>query len=407
MFNELPEKDYICQVVGGSNDVSHRGAVRVKVLGITDFFEDNEQPYVYPALTMGMQQVPPVGYYLNVRFMHGDINCGYYYGMSQTPDLLPAAFTEYYPDVAVANLGEDGFFYTHNRQTHITDIVNPGNNTTLTWDASGFVSYESSVAHAHAGMGAKNGSGENLQHVLTEGTIDIFTCMPVGHNRNNSGIGQGSEYLAVSHISQATIDAFHGQGQPTEVADRPAQPQTEADVPRMDIVDADGEVIETVPMERTDTMVKRNGKRIKRILVCHSEGECFPIMAKKFLESTSNAHYLVGKVAGEPEVLSDFNANKSALANSGFYQFIDLEDDGGVYSGCTINGSKANVDAVIIMLIGSVTDELTEYQADILDKLVVHIRTKANDDEIPVYSPNDFDLPKPSAVMLNFDGSDY
>ena len=407
MFNELPDKDYTCIVVGGSNDISHRGAVRVKVLGVTDSYEDDEQPYVYPALCMGLQQVPEVGYYLRVRFMHGDLNCGYYYGMSQTQELLPAAFTEYYPDVAVGNLGENGFFYTHNRKTHITDIVNPGNNSTFTWDASGFVTYESSTAHAQAGMGAKEGTGANLQHVLTEGTIDIFTCMPVGHNRAESGLGQGSEYLTISHISQATIDAFHGQGAPQETDNTPAQPQTEADVPTIDIINKSGEVVATVMMERTDRIVKRNGKEIKRILVCHSEGECFPIMAKKFLESTSNAHYLVGRVEGEPEVLSDNGSDKSRLRNSGFYQFIDLDDDGGVYSGSTIGGDKANVDAVIIMLIGSATEEITPYQRSILDKLVVHIRAKAKNDDIPVVTPNDFDIPKPTALMLNFSGDEY
>ena len=407
MFNQLPDKDYIGLVVGGSNDINHRGAVRCKILGVTEEYEDDEQPYVYPAITTGIQQVPQVGYYLRIRFMHGDVNAGYYYGMSQTQDVAPAAFTEYYPDVAMANLGEDGFFYTHNRQTHITDIVNPGNNSTLTWDASGFVTYESGTAHAQAGMGAKEGTGENLQHVLTEGTIDIFTCMPVGHNRANSGIGQGSEYLTISHISQATIDAFNGQGQPTDTGNSPQQPQTEADIPKIDIINKSGEVVDTVPMERTDQMIKRNGKEIKRILVCHSEGECFPIMAKKFMESSSTAHYLVGKVAGQPEVLSDGNSDKDSLKNSGFVQFIDLEDDGGVYSGSTINGDKANVDSVIIMCIGSATDSLTPYQMGILDKLVTHIRAKAKNDDIPVVSPNDFDIKKPTALMPTFDGDDY
>lgn len=407
MFNTLPDKDYIGLVVNGSNDTMHRGAVRVKVLGITDNFEDDEQPYVYPAITTGIQQVPQVGYYLRIRFMNGDINSGYYYGMSQTQDVVPAGFNEYYPDVAVANLGEDGFFYTHNRQTHITDIANPGNNSTFTWDASGFITYESGTAHSNSGMGSKQGTGENLQHVLTEGTIDIFTCMPVGHNRSNSGLGQGSEYMTISHVSQSTIDAFHGQGQPTEIPDTPAQPQTEADIPMMDIYDSEGDVVATVQMERTDNMVKRNGKEIKHILVCHSEGECFPIMAKKFIESTSNAHYLIGKVEGDPEVLSDGVSDKDSLANSGFVQFIDLENDGGVYSGYTINGNKANVDAVIIMLIGSPNDELTPYQKDILDKLVVHIRMVANNPEIPVYSTNDFDLLKVTALMLTFSGEGY
>ena len=231
--------------------------------------------------------------------------------------------------------------------------------------------------------------------------------MPVGHNRAESGLGQGSEYFTISHISQATIDAFHGQGAPQETDNTPSQPQTEADVPRIDIINKSGEVVDTVMMERTDQMVKRNGKEIKRILVCHSEGECFPIMAKKFLESTSTAHYLVGRVEGEPEVLSDNGLDKGSLRNSGFYQFIDLEDDGGVYSGYTVDGDKVNVDAVIIMLIGSSTEEVTSYQRSVLDKLVVHIRAKAKNDDIPVVTPNDFDIVKPTAMMLNFSGDEY
>ena len=407
MFNRLPNKDYTGLVVGGSNDTMHRGAVRVKILGITDDFDEDDQPYVYPAITTGLQQVPQIGYYVRIRFLNGDVQAGYYYGVSQTPNVAPAVFTENYPDVAVANLGEDGFFYTHNRKTHITDIVNPGNNSTLTWDASGFVTYESGTAHAQAGMGAKEGSGENLQHVLTEGTIDIFTCMPVGHNRSSSGIGQGSEYLTISHISQATIDAFHGQGTPVDTNDSPAVQQTEADIPMIDIVNANDEVVMQVPMERSEKPVKRNGKVIKKILVCHTEGECFPVMAKKFTETDSNAHYLVGKTKGDPEILSDDNGNKKNLKNSGFVQFIDLDDDGGLYSGSTIGGDKANVDSVIIVLVGSVTDEFTSYQREIVDKLVTHIRTKAKNKDIPVYTPGDFDLPKPTALMPNFSVEGY
>lgn len=407
MFNNLPDRDYTGIVVGGSNDTMHRGAVRVKILGITNDYEDDEQPYVYPAITTGIQQVPQVGYYLRIRFVGGDINSGYYYAMSQTPNINPAVFTENYPDAAVANLGEDGFFYTHNRHTHISKITNPGNNSELTWDASGFVTYESNVAHGNAGMGAKSNEGENLQHVLTEGTIDIFTCMPVGHNRASSGLGQGSEYLTISHVSQATIDAFHGSVKPVESTDTPAAPQTEADIPMMDIVDASGDTVMSVPIEHTDNMVKRKGKIAKRILVCHSEGECFPVMAKKFVETNSNAHYLVGRVAGDPETMPE--DGKGSLKNSGFYQFIDIEDDAGMFSGSKIDGEKANVDAVIIMLIGSATEDFTSYQREIVDKLVVHIRTKFKNCDLPVCKPDDFDLPNTNlkSLMPTFDVGGY
>ena len=447
MYNKLPEKDYVAIVVGGSNDIMHRGAVRAKILGITNDFADEDQPYVYPAITNGLQQVPPIGYYLRVRFLHGDINSGYYYAMSPTANIAPPVFTESYPDVAVGNLGEDGFFYTHNRQTHITEINNPGNNSQLTWDAAGFVTYESNVAHKNAGMGAKTNTGENLQHVLTEGTIDIFTCMPVGHNRKASGIGQGSEYLTISHISQATIDAFHGTMQPQTPTETPTVPQTESDIPKIDLVNMKGEVVDHVPIERTDQMVKRKGKVAKRIIVCHSEKECFPVMCNKFMTTMSNAHYLVGWNEGDPEILSDAkpveaptmpNAtpatgstapatgeaaemvaemstpvstaddSKQYLKNTGFYQFIDIEDDAGMFGDATVGGEKANVDAVIIMLVnGFPVSDFTSYQREKVNILVQHIRKKFDNPDLPVITPNDFDTPNPRIDMSGFPVDGY
>ena len=408
MYNKLPDVDYLAVVVQGSVDTMHRGAVMARVLGVTDELDDEDQPYFYPALNSSIQQVPPGGYYLRVRFEDGDINRGTYYGMSATPDVLPPEFADNYPDVAVGNLGEDGFFYTHNRQTHTTTIVNPGNNSGFVWDAAGFITYESNVAHAQAGQGAKEGGGANTHHVLTEATIDIFTCMPVGGNRDNTGIGQGSEYLQISHISQTTIDAFNGQPPQDDTSKSPALSEPFDDnVPHTDIVNKSGETVMKVPLERTDKMIQRNGKQIKRILVCHTEGECFPVMANKFTTTDTNAHFLVGKVAGDPEVLGE-NGNKDSLKNSGLYQFIDLDNDAGAYSNASIDGDKANVDAVVIMLVGDATSAPTSYQMDVLDKLIVHIRTKADNFDIPVVSPNSFDFPQnPRALMPNFSADDY
>lgn len=397
-------KEFLCQVVAGSCDPDQRGAVRAKVLGVTDSWADNEQPYIYPDLNGGIQQVPQVGYILRVKFLNDDINCGRYMGMSQTPNLLPAAYYDNYPDVAVGNCGEDGFFYEHNRKTHITTITNPGNNSMMTWDEAGYVTYESSIAHTNAGMNASSGGGANVQRVLTEATIDIFTCMPVG---SGDAIKQGSEYLKVSHVAQATIDAFHGSVNATPATDPvPSVPQTESDIPTVEIIDEKKEVQRTVQLDRTEKMVKRNGKTIKKILVCHTEGECFPVMAKKFMETTTNAHFLVGKVDGDPEILAD-NGDKNRLKNSGFYQFIDLGDDCGAYSSSTIDGDKANVDSVVIMLVGSATSNFTSFQREIVDKLVVHIRTKAENKDIPVYTPDSFDIPLPSAIMPTFAVNGY
>jgi hypothetical protein len=407
IYNKLPDVDYLGVVVQGSVDTMHRGAVKARILGVTEEFDDENQPYVYPALVGGIQQVPQVGYYLRVRFEDGDINRGTYYGMSATPDVLPPEYADSYPDVAVGNLGEDGFFYTHNRQTHTTTIVNPGNNSGLIWDSAGFITYESSVAHAQAGQGAKEGAGSNTHHVLTEATIDIFTCMPVGGNRDNTGIGQGSEYLQISHISQSTVDAFNGQPPQDDTSKSPALSESLDDnLTYTDIVNKSGETVMKVPIERTDKMIQRSGKQVKRILVCHTEGECFPVMANKFTTTDTNAHFLVGQREGTPEVLAE-NGDKAALKNSGFYQFIDLDNDAGAYSNATIDGEKANVDAVVIMLVGDSDSCPNSYQLGILDKLITHIRTKADNFDIPVVSTNEFDTPIQRSLMPNFSADDY
>lgn len=407
MYNKLPKMDYMAVVVPGSIDTMHRGAVKAHILGVTDELSDEDQPYVYPALIGGIQQVPPAGYYLRVRFEDNDINLGTYYGVSATPSVLPSEFADSYPDVAVGNMGEDGFFYTHNRQTHVSTITNPGNNTRLVWDASGFFNYEASMAHPHAGQGAKENGGSNTQHVLTEATIDIFTAMPVGGNRDNTGIGQGSEYLQISHISQTTIDAFNGTPPEENKVKAPALSEPFDDsVQTVDILNRSGEVVMKMPIERTEKQIKRNGKQIKRILVCHTEGECYPIMAQKFMTTDTNAHFLVGRAEGKPEIMEG-TVDKASLKNTGLYQFIDLEDDGGAYSGSTIDGEKASVDSVIIMLVGDKDTTPNTYQYGILDKLVTHIRKTAEDFDIPVVTPDSFDLTSPSASMPNIDPEDY
>ena len=115
---------------------------------------------------------------------------------------------------------------------------------------------------------------------------------------------------------------------------------------------------------------------------------------------------MVGKVEGDPEVLGE-TGNKDQLKNSGLYQFIDLEDDGGAYSNATIDGEKANVDSVIIMFVGDNDTPPSSYQLDVLDKLVTHIRAKADNFDIPVVSTSSFDTLQFRAMMSDFDADDY
>lgn len=392
--NKLPPGEYICEVLGGSNDPMKRGAVLVKVLGVTDDFKDEEQPYVYPAITNGIRQVPQKGYFLRVRFKNGDINCGKYYGMSQTSHMeLPPEYVSNYPDTAVANCGEDGFFYTHDRMRHVTTIVNPGNKCTCIWDAQGFFTMECADAHAQAGMGGKEGKGANLQHVLTESTIDIFTCMPVGHNRNASGIGQGSEYLSVSHIAESTIEAFRGSttvgtSSATGDSEMPSlDPTPENDMPSKELVGIHGEPVRSIQFNETEHKIPRTNKVIKRIIVCFSQGSDFPTKAEAFAKTNSCAHYLIGKKDGVPEIASE----KSPLENTGFVQFVDITDDAGMFGSDKYKGEKANIDAVSIMLIGTNDEGPTDEQMELLNIVINHVRNQSGDDGLPILTPDDFD----------------
>lgn len=398
MRNQLPPGEYTCVVISGKVDKEKRGAVPVKVIGVTDDWADDVQPYVYPAISSGMQQVPQKGYYLLVRFKDNDINQGYYYGISSTPAILPAEYVSEYPDVAVMNLGEADYTYTHNRNTHVSYINNPGNSSTVEWDADGFVTLECRNASNEGGVFDKY-RGDNVHHVLTEATIDIFTCMPVGQNRSNTGLGQGSEYLSVSHVSQKTIDAFHGNA--TVEVPKQLKPSDDADnngTEVRDIVDASGNKVDSVEFHSGKFILVNGERKYRHIILCHSQGENFPKQAKKIMDTNSSVHFLVGKSEGAPEVLT-LSEPDSTPKNTGFAQFIDLKNDGGMFSGCKYQGEKASSGAIMVMVVGSVTDGYTDYQRAMVNKLIVHIRHETGNDMLPVITPDNFDNKSLGASM--------
>lgn len=371
----------------------HRGAVRVKVCGITDSWDDIEQPYVYPSLMGGIQQVPQKGYYLRVRFDRGDINSGRYYGMSATPSILPVDYVGEYPDVAVANLGEDDFFYFHNRNTHISEIRNAGNDTNITWDAAGMAVLECHTAYPQSGMGAPDGTGANVQQVLTEGTIDIFTCMPVGHNRDNSGIGQGSEYLGISHISQFTVDAFHGTALIDEPkVSTPDEPKLTSEADLRTLNGVKGEV--NVEFHATEKYIKRTDKVYTRILLCHTQGAGLGKAVTDSVKTNSCVHFVIGKNEGQLAIDDD------GSGTDGFIQLIDISNDGGMFGSYKIGGEKANEGAVIIQVVGGATDNYTEYQKATVADVVNHVRKACGNDSLPLVTPDSFDgIPSPSLSM--------
>lgn len=359
---------YYAQVVGSSVDPNRVGCVQARVSGVTDLWEDKFQPWFAPQLSTGMQQVPQKGQWLMVRFLDGDINQGMYYGVSQTKNFLPENFVSEYPDVAVLNMGESDYLYTHNRRTHITSIKNPGNNSGLTWNDAGEITMESSNASDEA--------GDPSLSVLTEATIDVFTCQPIGSP--SSGVRAGSEYLRVPHISKATIDALRGNGAGTETVVKSVQ-DSEADGQETRELNGRSKTY-TIPFMESSASKKRTSKTNKRIILGATGSS--PLAAYlgmvTAIESKVCVHYLVGLGDGQPDILSSL-ADQSAAKNLGFIQCADITNDG-TY-GSDMRGKK-NIDAVSIMFYGD--GALNDYQQDKMLDIINHVKKAGNLEEIEV-----------------------
>jgi hypothetical protein len=359
---------YYAQVVGSSVDPNRVGCVQARVSGVTDLWEDKFQPWFAHQLSTGMQQVPQKGHWLMVRFLDGDINQGMYYGVSQTKNFLPENFVGEYPDVAVLNMGESDYLYTHNRRTHITTIKNPGNNSGLTWNDAGEITMESSNASDEA--------GDPSLSVLTEATIDVFTCQPIGSP--STGVRSGSEYLRVPHISKATIDALRGNGSGTETVVKSVQ-DSEADGQETRELNGRNKTY-TIPFMESSASKKRTNKTNKRIILGATGSS--PLAAYlgivTAIDSKVCVHYLVGLGDGQPDILSSLS-DQSAAKNLGFIQCADITNDG-TY-GSDMKGKK-NIDAVSIMFYGD--GQLNKYQEEKMLDIINHVKKAGNLEEIEV-----------------------
>jgi hypothetical protein len=395
----LPLPFYYGQVVGTMVDTNHTGAVQAVIKGVTDDWKVEEQPWVYPQLGLGLEAVPQEGYWLLIRFLNGDIMQGLYYGVSATPSFLPREYTENYPFLAVANLGEHNFLYTHNRDTHVTKIDNPGNGSNITWGPNGALTVESDSYSSE--------EGAKSLPVLTEGTIDIFTCMPVGHGEN--GVTQGSEYLSVSHISAMTIEALRGNGQAEET--QPKVDDVGDGLNMVDLYDADGNVVDTVPMEPCgpDGFAVRSGKVPTHILICCTEDTAYSSKLSDFMsdDAKSVPHYLVGLGGGTPDIIGTNDTKSKELKNNGFVQLVELGNDATFGKDMKISelrDKKANVDAIVVMFYGDGT--LNQYQMDKLSE----IRTSATytfklDGDLPVFAYRRSMLDLTYAKMMQYEES--
>lgn len=395
-MNRLTDPYYDAIVISDEVDPNHGGAVRIKVFGVTEDLDDKDQPFAIPSVN-SQQAVPTKGTLLRVTFEEGDINQPKYIQTSPEKTYLPEEFTADYPNVAVSNLGDDFFIMTHNRRTKDTNITHPSESV-ITWDAFGTITHDSDKGYKNAGYGASSNRGQKIHPVLTEATIDVFCCTPVGNNTGNGGANQGSEYLKVTHISNSTVERINGgSNSDFSTSSNPVIDDGENEEATRDINDINGALVRTVEFVPTKSIVERNSPDvkddIKGIIIGITGSNNFIDIANRIKDETNNfsAHYLIGRQAGSPPIDSARTATDEEKAR-GFLQFVELNNDAtyGSESALSLKSypTRANTDTVSILLVSD-GKSFTEFQYTTLNQVIDHVKSTFDDKSVEIYKSGD------------------
>lgn len=385
-MGKLSDIYYDAIVISDEIDPNHAGAVRAMIIGVTDDLNPDEQPFILPVVN-SMQAVPTKGTLMRVVFDDGDIHKGKYLQTSAETRYLPDEYVSDYPNVAVSNLGGDFFHLVHNRRTRESQISHPSNSQ-ITWTSSGSLIHNSDKGYNNAGRGAVNSQGARIHAVLTEATIDPFTCTPVGNNVSNGGAYQGSEYMFVTHMSTSVADAINGRSINDFNTLEDIYTSNEVDGIELefrDLYNSDGSVIGNVSFYPIESYIEVRDKEITRIIVDKSGSDNFVESASKITDGKNDmgVHYLIGRIEGIPPVDSE-REGTDMDKQKGFIQFVDIKHDVHYMSeAITYSGEQANDGAIVIMLSGTGAS-YTEYQYQTLSKLVDHIRYEGKNNGIPI-----------------------
>lgn len=374
---------YDAIVVNDDIDPTKSGAVRVKIIGITDELDIKDQPFAIPAVNL-LTGVPTPGTYLEIRFDEGDIHKPKYFGASAEKTYLPNDYVnDGYPDIAVGNLGGDFFSMRHDRKKKDTLIQHPSDSDIL-WDSFGRISHDSEYAYEEnadqAGTANEEIGGSRVLPVLTQGTVDIFTCRVFGAGEMAM---QGSEYLFTAHISKDTVNAIKGLTTDTT---------TETDINNEEV---QVDVSETRKVLQQDVLwikspyngKQRDVKNINTVVITYSGNN-------NFLDTTTiiglsgdvkgngqSVHYIIGKSAYNAETNgSSVGTSDESIDNSssGFLQAVDLDYEASWFGSDVKSKAEpkksVHVNSVVILTVCKNLTELTTYQKDNINNIIEHVK---------------------------------
>ena len=398
---KLLDKWYDAVVVNDDLDTRHQGAVRVVIIGVTDELKPEQQPWALPGVDK-LQSVPVVGTTLRVVFEDGDIQRPRYFQISAEQTALPKEFVTDYPNVAIGYLGDPRFMMTHNRVIPNTIITHPSYSTII-WDSFGTILHESEKGYNNMGQGAKSGKGTKNHLVLTEATIDIFTCTPFGNNIDNGGASQGSEYLSTTHMSKETYDRITNgpQTEQFKAVDNSAQ-QDDLSFTLINQID---NTSYDVTYTESPNYIETSDKIVLRIITTMSGTDDYQDTANQMLTAGSNysAHFLVGKT-GSPPLQGGATTNGDTIPDpNGFMSFVLTNRDAMFASNLfvsSVNRTAANINAVVVMFIGLEADSLTPFQQGKLYDIVADAKNYPNSKTAQTVKASSLFSPYPDVSKL-------
>lgn len=360
---KLDKPFYEAIVVSDETDRTLSGGVRILVIGVTDTLEDDVQPLALPAVDSFMG-VPTKGSYLKVYFEDGDIHQPIYLQVSPQKSYLSSDYIANYPNVAVANLGSDFFQMIHDRQAKRT-LIDHDSNSSITWDAFGTIIHDSQNGYENSGDGAKQGEGEKVQRVLTEGTVDVFTCTV------HAG---GSEYFKVTHVSKETVLGTIESSQ--KLAEKTTESTEGTGTDSIETRELGGNTIEYL---QAKNIIIDSNRKVKLVVIGNTGNNDFVISINSLLESNVSTHYVVGRNNGE------------------VIQMIDL-DKTGTFASKGIWNKERNVNkfSITVLLVGTSTSDYTTSQYSVLGDIISLAKDKYGN-EIEVTSISDID---PNMTLL-------
>ena len=382
-MQKFSDKYYVGVVVSSDVDPNRAGAVRVKIIGVTDELDIKDQPFAIPAINP-LTGVPTKGTYLEIRFDEDDIHKPKYFNASAERNYLPADYVnDGYPDIVVGNLGGDFFSMRHDRKKKDTLINHPSESDIL-WDNFGRIAHDSEHAYEEnadqVGTANEEIGGSRILPVLTQGTVDIFTCRVFGAGKQAM---QGSEYLFTAHISKNTVSKIKNLPTDSSVETDLNNPEEQIDVSEYKKVLQEDVLWKKSPYNGKS----RNVADINTVVVTASGSDNFLAatssvgLANDIKGNDQSVHYILGKAIFDPSTSGSTVGTPNELEGDlafGFIQTVDLEYEASWFSAdvkSTAEPEKSvHTNSVVVLVIGKDLTNLTPYQTNTIKNIIKHVK---------------------------------